>query len=261
MCFVDTHCHLNLMNSNGGLEKILDNAINNGINRILVPGIDLESSIEAISISEKFEIVFAAIGFHPNEVNKWDDDSFESLLNLSKHPKVKAIGELGLDYYRNHSSPEKQKFVLSEQLRLSEITNLPIVIHSRETIQEITEILIKWKNSIKKRNYYGVMHSFEGNFQQASNFTANGFFIGISGPITYKNAIDKHEIGKSLPLEEVLLETDSPYLSPHPHRGKTNEPANIKFIAEKIASLTEKPLKLVQQKTTKNANTLFAWEH
>ena len=200
MCFVDTHCHLNLMNMNGGLEEIIENAITNGINRILVPGIDLESSIEAISISEKFEIVFAAIGFHPNEANKWDDNSFGALMDLSKHPKVKAIGEIGLDYYRNHSSPDKQKFVLSEQLRLSEIANLPIVIHSRETIPEITEILIKWKNSIKKRKYYGVMHSFEGNFQQAINFTANFFFIFISVPISYKNSIDKIELGISFRL-------------------------------------------------------------
>ena len=261
MHFVDTHCHLNLMKTNGNLELIIENAIRNGITRILVPGIDLESSIEAISISEKYDLVYAAIGIHPNDANKWDDQSFTRLIELSKHPKVKAIGEIGLDFYRDYSSHDSQKFVLSEQLRLSELTNLPVVIHSRDAVSEIMDILIKWKNSIVKRSYYGVMHSFEGNLQQAINITSSGFFIGIAGPITYKNAQEKHEIGRSLPLEKILLETDSPFLAPHPLRGKTNEPANIKLIAEKIASLTEMPLKLVQQKTTINANILFAWEH
>lgn len=261
MHFVDTHCHLNLMETNGNLEIIIENANNNGISRILVPGIDLESSNEAISISEKYDSVYAAIGIHPNEADKWDGQSFTRLLELSKHPKVKAIGEIGLDFYRDYSSHDRQKFVLSEQLRLSELTNLPVVIHSRDSVSEIMDILIEWKDSIDLRPYFGVMHSFEGNLHQAINITSNGFFIGIAGPITYKNALDKHEIGKNLSLDKILLETDSPYLAPHPLRGKTNEPANIKLIAEKIASLTEMPLKLVQQKTTINANLLFAWEH
>lgn len=261
MYFVDTHCHLNLMNSNGQLDFIIENAIKNNIKKIMVPGIDIETSLEAIKISEKYDCVYAAIGIHPNEANKWAEDSFTTLKELASHPKVRAIGEIGLDFYRKHTPREVQIRVLTEQLNLAEITGLPIIIHTRDSLQETLNHVLVWKNLITKRKIYGVFHSFEGNIEQAVKIASEQFFIGISGPITYKNASEKHELGKNFPLSSMLLETDSPYLSPHPLRGKPNEPANIKLIAEKISNLSEKPLKLVLQETTKNANILFAWEH
>jgi TatD DNase family protein len=263
MHLVDTHCHLNIMQSESNLEEIIENAINNDIYRILVPGIDLESSLQAIKIAEQFEIVYAAIGFHPNDAIKWNEDSYSILHDLTKHPKVKAIGEIGLDFYREHSPKSIQLHVFKEQLKLSERTGLPVVIHSRNAIDEIFEILIKWQQIIgisEPDRYLGIMHAFEGNLEQANLITKHRFLLGIGGPITFKNSHDKHEIVMKLPIDSILLETDSPFLSPLPHRGKPNEPANIKFIAEKIAHLTEKPLKWVSEVTTKNANKIFTWE-
>jgi TatD DNase family protein len=252
-----------MMQSESNLDEIIDNAIKNNIYRIMVPGIDLESSIEAIKIAEKYEIVFAAIGYHPNDVNKWNENSFSILSELAQHPKVKAVGEIGLDFYREYSPKSVQLHVFKEQLALSETTGLPVILHSRNSIDEIFRILIEWqrsKFSTEPDRYLGIMHSFEGNLDQANLITKHRFLLGIGGPITYKNSHDKHEIAMKIPMESILLETDSPFLAPLPFRGKTNEPANIKFIAEKIAHLTEKPLKWVSEVTSKNANKIFAWE-
>ncbi len=261
MFFVDTHCHLNLMNSQVDLDLIIEKAIENEIQKILVPGINLESSIEAIKISEKYEIVYAAVGIHPNEANNWNKSSIKVLHELTQHPKVKAIGEIGLDFYRDRADPEIQKVALLDQLQLSADTDLPVVIHTRNSLIETVKILLNWKNELSYQKPFGIFHSFEGDLSNALLISENGFFIGIGGSITYKNAIEKHELGRSLPLSSIVLETDSPYSSPHPFRGKPNEPANIKLIAEKISNLSENPLKLVQQETTQNANRLFAWEH
>lgn len=264
MHLVDTHCHLNIMQAEQNLDEIIENAIKSDIIRIMVPGIDLESSLEAIRIAEKYDLVFAAIGYHPNNANKWRKDSFSQLLELSHHPKVKAIGEIGLDFYREYVTHSVQKQVFAEQLRLSEETGLPVIIHSRNALDELIDTLTKWSKFSKlneETQFAGVLHAFEGNFQQAEFITKHNFFIGIGGPITYKNSDDKHEIVMKIPLKSILLETDSPFLSPHPFRGKSNEPAHIKLIAEKIANLTEKPLKWISEETSKNANSLFAWEH
>jgi len=263
MYMVDTHCHLNLMQPEANLEEIIENAIKNDIYRIMVPGIDLESSLEAIKIAEKFEIVYAAIGYHPNDANSWNDNSFSILQDLSQHPKVRAIGEIGLDFYRDHCPKSIQLHVFKEQLRLSEKTGLPVIIHSRDAFDEISDILTKWQQEINLKEtgrYLGIMHGFEGNLEQANLITNHQFLLGIGGPITYKNSHDTHEIAMKVSIESILLETDSPFLSPLPHRGKPNEPANIKFIAEKIAYLTEKPLKWVAEETSKNAKKIFAWE-
>lgn len=263
MHLVDTHCHLNLMQSEANLDEIINNAINNNIYRIMVPGIDLESSLEAIKIAEKYEIVYAAVGYHPNDANKWDENSFSILQDLTQHPKVKAIGEIGLDFYREYVPQSIQLRVFKEQLRLSEKTGLPLIIHSRNAIDKIIDILMEWRQTrifVESVRNLGILHAFEGNLEQANLITRHQFLLGIGGPITYKNSHDKHEIAMKISMESILLETDSPFLSPLPHRGKPNEPANIKFIAEKIAYLTEKPLKWVSEETSKNANKIFAWE-
>ncbi|MBE0686878.1 MAG: TatD family hydrolase [Anaerolineaceae bacterium] len=263
MHLVDTHCHLNLMQSEAVLDEIIDNAIRNDIHRIMVPGINLESSLDAIKIAEKYEIVYAAIGYHPTEANNWNQNSFSILQDLAQHPKVKAIGEIGLDFYRDYVPVPIQLHVFKEHLRLSERTGLPVIIHSRNAIDKIFDILIEWQKTRILNDpdqYLGIMHAFEGNLEQANLVTKHQFLLGIGGPVTYKNSRDKHEIAKNLSMESILLETDSPFLSPDPHRGKSNEPANIKFIAEKIAHLTEKPLKWVSEVTSKNANKIFAWE-
>jgi TatD DNase family protein len=262
MQLVDSHCHLNLMPSDISIDTVIENAINNGIFRIMVPGIDIQTSLKAIQLAEKYEIVYAAVGIHPNEANTWSEENFKILEELSQHPKVKAIGEIGLDFYRETASPAIQKQVFTEQLNLSEFSGLPVIIHSRNAINEVNNLLVDW-NIISEKNFdkpFGVLHSFEGNKLQADQMTKNNYLIGIGGPVTYKNAIEKHEIARCFTSDSIVLETDSPFLAPHPHRGKVNEPAYIKFIAERIANLSEKPLKWIAQETSKNANNLFAWE-
>ncbi len=264
MHLVDTHCHLNMVQSERNLDEIIENAIKIGIARIMVPGIDIESSREAIKIAEKYDLVYAAVGYHPNDASKWEKDSYAQLQDLAHHPKVKAIGEIGLDYYREYVPQSIQKQVFFEQLRLSEETGLPIIVHSRNALNDIFDILFNWSCSSsldESTHYAGILHAFEGNLEQAKLISNYNFMLGIGGPVTYKNSHDKHEIVMNLPMETILLETDSPFLSPNPLRGKPNEPANIKFIAEKIANLTEKPLKWVSEETSKNANKIFAWEH
>ncbi len=264
MHLVDSHCHLNLLQSEQNLDDVIENAISKGVVRIMVPGIDLESSLEAIRIAEKYDIVYAAVGFHPNDANKWDTKIFSKLQKLALHPKVKAIGEIGLDFYREYVPHSLQIQVFGEQLRLSEETGLPVIIHSRNALLKVFELLSKWNkfSLLSEANpYAGVLHAFEGNLEQAKFITKYNFFIGIGGPVTYKNSHEKHEIAIKIPMKSILLETDSPFLSPHPLRGKPNEPANVKLIAERIAILTEKPLKWISEETSKNANRLFAWEH
>ena len=263
MTLVDTHCHLYMLQPESDLEKIIPEAISNNINRIMVPGIDFETSVQAIQIAEQYEHVYAAIGYHPTEVNKWNDDSYDKLFSLAQHPKVKAIGEIGLDFYKDYISPEVQENVFLEQLNLAHILDLPVIIHSRNSILKIIDLLSKFQDEKYKNNLAllrGVLHSFEGNLEEANQIIKLKMFIGIGGPVTYKNAHDKHNLAKHLPVSSILLETDSPFLSPVPFRGKQNKPANINLIAEKIATFSEKPLKWISQETTKNANRLFAWE-
>ncbi len=260
MTLVDTHCHLYMFEKENERDQIVSEASNNGIHRIMVPGIDLQTSLEAIKLSEKYEIVYAAIGYHPNSSNEWKTESKRTLLELSQHPKVKAIGEIGLDFYRDLVSFEIQEKIFLEHLEIAEATNLPIIIHSRNALPQIFNILIK-KHKSSSTKLRGVVHSFEGNLNQANQLPPLDFYIGLGGPVTYKNAFEKHELARKFPIEWLLLETDSPFLSPHPVRGLPNKPMNIKYISERIANLSEKPLKWISQETTKNANRLFAWEH
>jgi len=263
MHLVDTHCHLYILQPEDELEKIIEDAFNRNIIRIMVPGIDLETSIQAIQISEQFEHVYAAVGFHPNDSDKWNSESYDTLVKLAQHPKVKAIGEIGLDFYRDYVSPEDQVKVFLEQISLAKSLDLPVIIHSRNSISKIIDLLSKYQSERHKKNLsllQGVLHSFEGTIDEANQVINLNMFIGIGGPVTYKNAYDKHELAKHIPISNILLETDSPFLSPVPFRGKQNKPENINLIAEKIANFSEKPLKWISQETTENANKLFAWE-
>jgi len=264
MFFADTHCHLNLIRDPEEQSVLVERAVTNGINRIMVPGIDLQTSEAAILTAEKYEIVYAAIGIHPNESDSFSTTMIESLKSMAKHPKVKAIGEIGMDFFRNRSSRERQEIAFESQLELAEQLNLPVIIHSRNSIETVIEFLINWKEKItlSDKNFPGgVLHGFEGSLEQARMISDNGFFIGIGGPVTYKNALVKQDIARKLPIKSILLETDTPFISPHPFRGQQNQPSNIVFIAEKIAFLSEKPLKWIANETSMNSNKLFIWEH
>lgn len=265
MQFIDTHCHLNLDQFNDDIDDVLIRASENNITKIIIPSIDISSLEKSIKIAEKYSQVFAAIGIHPNDGNSWDRNTINKLRTFSQHPKVVAIGEIGLDYYWDECPRDKQQMIFEEQLMLAEESHLPVIIHSRNSLSEVMITLNKWKSNFSKTQMdpgkkLGVLHAFEGDFESAQTANSLGFLIGIGGPVTYKNSLDKHEIAKRIDLEWIVLETDAPFLSPMPFRGKRNEPMNIKLVGERIAQIRNIQLKLVSHITTKNANTLFALE-
>lgn len=254
----DTHCHLNLNAFQEDLEPVLERAWEQGIERILVPGIDLATSRAALRLAERFENVYAAVGFHPHDAKAWDQNALPALRDLAAHPKTAAIGEIGLDYYRDQSPRDLQVNVLRAQLDLAAEVNKPVVLHNREAFDDLWAELSQWAagSSATPR---GVFHSFDGTVEQAAQAVEAGYSIGISGPVTFKNAADRHAVARSLPFDRILIETDAPYLTPQPFRGRRNEPAYVAFVAEKLGELHGLPLETVLRATCKNAEQLFHW--
>ena len=265
MFLTDTHCHLNLDTFENDLEEIIKRALINNVALILVPGLDIESSKNAIYLAESHKNIYASIGFHPNNLSAWNgEESVETLRQLAKHPKVIGIGEIGLDYYRDYSPKEKQKSVLQAQLDLAQELELPVILHNRDSHKDLLKLISTWYTNLNKSNKLclapGVLHSFDGSLEFADNLLEMNFYLGIGGPITFKNAVEKQKIINRISLKRLLLETDAPFLSPHPFRGKRNEPSNIPFIAKKIADLRNIEQAEVAKITTQNSIDLFSWE-
>ncbi len=263
MELIDTHCHLNTRQFSGDLDLVVEQSLQEGITKIVVPGTDIPSSLEAIQLAEKYSHLFASVGVHPNDGLSWDANSRNILLEMASHPKVVAIGEIGLDYYWKDCPHIIQKKVLEEQLNIASEKKLPVILHSRESLVDLMAIVDDWisNNPIKVQNpIYGVFHAFEGNWDQGIQTANLGMMIGIGGPVTYKNADEKRELALRLGIDHIVLETDAPYLTPHPYRGKRNHPKFINLIAEKIAQIRNIQIKLIAHATTNNANRLFAWE-
>jgi TatD DNase family protein len=261
---VDTHCHLDFNSFDKDRDQIIARAREAGITRILNPGINLESSEYAVKLADKYPEVYAAVGIHPNDGSSWDAGSTSSLRQLAPHKKVVAIGEIGLDFYRDRTPHDLQKRMFQEQLSLAAELGLPVVIHTRESINEVLKILAVWcKGLVGSRSMLkekpGVLHSFSGDHDAAGQTTALNFLIGITGPVTFRNAKDLQDLVIRLPLHDMLIETDAPFLTPHPYRGKRNEPARVKLVAEKIAELHQEAYNTVTDVTTANAARLFEW--
>lgn len=271
----DTHCHLDLNRFDPDRDVVIRSALDAGVGRILIPSLDLESSHAAIELAEAHPNVFAAVGFHPTDLEKWSATSIDDLRNLANSmPKVVAIGEIGLDYYWV-KEPERRAFqheALRQQLRLAEQVNKPVVIHMREENDEwfgqasvdLLQILSEWYQRLETGSHPlvqrpGVLHSFNGNLETAQQAIALNFYIGVTGPVTYKNAQEKRRIIRQLPLSRLLIETDAPFLTPVPHRGKRNEPAFVAHIADKIAEIHMTTREQVADITTANAARLFGW--
>ncbi len=252
----DTHCHLNLNWFASDLSEVLLRAAAAGIERILIPGIDLPNSYQAVKMAEQHPAIYAAVGIHPNDANTWDSNTLPALEELAQHPKVVAIGEIGLDYYRQHSTPERQKNILEQQIILSLRVQKPIILHSRSALPETLTILQQWLPGIALT---GVFHSYEGSLETAQSILNAGFYLGVSGPITFQNARERQKTFQQIPLKHLLLETDAPYLTPHPWRGQRNEPAHIPAIAQKLADLHQTSLEQVAIITSHNAHQLFQW--
>lgn len=275
MQLTDTHCHLYWDKFDTDRAEVIQRAIASGLTRILVPGTTLETSRDAIRLAEGYEQIYAAVGFHPTDLETWNVNSIENLRNLANSAgKIVAIGEIGLDHYwvKEEAKRAHQREVLKEQLALAAEVNKPVVIHMREegdawfgsASEQLLEILSEWHAELKSKNHPlterpGVLHSFNGTLETAQTAIAMNFFIGVTGPVTYKNAEQKRSIIQQLPMTHLLIETDSPFLAPVPHRGKRNEPAFVVEIADKIAVLKSRKLEEVAAVTTENAARLFLW--
>jgi len=264
LALADTHCHLYMDAFKDDLDEVLDRAWVNGIDRILVPGIDIETSLAAIALAEQHPNIFAAVGVHPNDAGSWRSDTLKILSELADHSKVIAVGEIGLDYYRDHAPHPLQQNILHQQLGLAAETNLPVVLHNRDALTDLWPILCEWQHSLEQTqsplaHRPGVLHSYEGELDMALEAVTRNFFIGISGPVTFRNAPDRRELVAGLPQSRLLLETDAPFLAPQVYRGRRNEPAYVKYIAEKVAELHHISLSEMSEITSTNAAQLFSW--
>ena len=246
---IDTHCHVNIEEFEKDSDQVIKDAIASGVKKMIVIGIDQKSNLKAIAIAEQYEEVYVAVGIHPSVC---EEENFDDLIKLISHPKVVAIGECGIDLYWQQDNLEKQKEVFIKQIELSILHKLPLIIHTRNSFKEAYDCVIPYKNKAR-----GVFHCFSSNLEDAFKAIGLGFYVGIDGPVTFKNAKDIKEIAKEIPLDRILIETDSPYLSPHPLRGKRNEPKNLRYIALALSEIKSCDIKEVIQETTSNAINLF----
>lgn len=253
--FVDTHAHLQDSEYKNDLKPVLERAAKANVSTIVCVGYDYESSRQAVDMADKYKHIYAAVGVHPHDARSLDEQMLERIYALAQNPKVVAIGEIGLDYYRNLSPKDLQKKAFIQQIELARELAKPIIIHDRDAHQDILEI-IKQENAGKNQ---GVMHCYSGHLPLAAELIKEGFYISLAGPLTFKNAKKTHEVAQSINLNRVLIETDCPYLGPEPLRGKRNEPANVVLVAKKLAELRDKTVEEIAQITRTNAKEVFGW--
>lgn len=252
---VDTHCHLDFERFDEDRDQIVARAAEAGVNRIIVPAVDLNNCTAVLKLTDQYDNVFAAVGVHPNSSAGWQDNWLETIHDFAGHKKVVAVGEIGLDYHWDNSPKEVQHRALINQLALAAELDLPVIIHNRESSADVIRLL---KDSpLNGRDNPGVLHSFSADWQTAEAALEMGFYLGFTGPVTFKKADDLREIASRIPLDSILIETDAPFLAPQPRRGKRNEPAYVKYIAERLAALHNMELEDFALQTTKNAATLF----
>jgi TatD DNase family protein len=252
---IDSHCHLNFNTFDDDRAGVVARAQAQGIAAFINPGTNLHDSRQVVGLAQQFPEVYAAVGIHPNDAAGFDQTAPAQLRELAAHPKVVAIGEIGLDYYWNKALPPVQQRVFEQQLDLAKVLNLPVIIHQRDAAADIMAVLRQWGRGGHHPGL--VLHSFSGNQAMADEALELGFYIGISGPVTFKNARDLPGIVAALPPDRIVVETDAPFLSPHPYRGQRNEPARVKLVAEKVAELQHMPVAQMSAQLTQNTITLF----
>lgn len=267
---VDSHCHLDARRFNADREAVIARAAESDVTRIVNPGVDLPSSRAAVELAQQHECVYAAVGVHPHDAKTLDANVLKELERLAASPKIVAIGEIGLDYYRDLSPRDAQRRVLEAQLELAAELGLPVIIHDRDAHDDVLAILRDWHSSLYPQGAsstlrsslhgrVGVVHSFSGNVAMAERVLALGFYIGVSGPVTYENAGRLRDVARAIPLERLLIETDAPYLTPEPHRRQRNEPGYVRLVAQAIARAKRLNLDQVAAHTSANARALFGW--
>lgn len=256
---IDTHCHINFEAYDEDRDSIINKATEKGVTRIIIPAVDVASSEAGIELARQYEGIFATTGVHPNSTATFNDDMLQQLEALSHQPKIVSIGEIGLDYHWDKSPKKKQKAAFEAQLDLAARRELPVIIHNREASEDVLPILESWVKtlpaSLKARP--GVLHSFSAPQAYADRALAAGFYLGFTGPVTFKKANDLRDVAKTVPLDRILVETDGPFLTPEPYRGKRNQPAFIPFIVDQLAALKNITQAEMAQATTENALRLF----
>lgn len=250
---IDTHVHLNANQYDDDLQEVIDRALSEGIDRMFVVGFDTKTIERTMKLIDQYDFIYGIIGWHPVDAIDCTDERLEWIESLSKHPKIIGIGEMGLDYHWDKSPKDIQKDVFRKQIALAKRVQLPIIIHNREATQDCVDIL-KEENASEVG---GIMHSFSGSNEIADEILKMNFYVSLGGPVTFKNAKQPKEVAKHVPLDRLLVETDAPFLSPHPYRGKRNEPARVKLVAEQIAELRGLTYEEVCEATTENAERLF----
>lgn len=247
--FIDTHCHL-YDEYYSDMDRVIQNAVKNNVKRVIVNGCDMKSNKEVLELIKKYDIVYGALGFHPSELDGISDEELKWLDDNLDNSKIVAVGEIGLDYHYDETDREKQQYFFRKQLEIAKKHNLSVIVHSRDSIQDTYNIL-------KDSSVKGVLHCYSGSLEMAREFIKIGYFLGVGGIITFKNAKNIINVINNIGLEYILLETDSPYLAPEPYRGRTNEPAYIPIIASKIAALKGVSISEVERITTGTARGIF----
>ena len=250
---IDSHAHLNDERFDDDREQIIKVLKENGVELVLNPGYDLESSKVSVSMAKQYSMIYAAVGTHPHDSKDMDEKTLDIYKALALEDKVIAIGEIGLDYHYDNSPRDIQKKWFREQIRLAKALDMPYIVHDREAHEDIFNIMKEELYSGAR----GILHCYSGSVEMAREFIKMGFMISLGGPVTFKNAKVAKKVALEIPLEHLLIETDSPYMTPEPNRGKRNEPSYVKYVAEEIARIKNIEYSHVVEKTNSNFKKLF----
>lgn len=251
--FIDTHVHLNADQYERDLQEVIDRALEANVEKMVVIGFDRKTIERTMQLIDQYDFVYGVIGWHPVDAIDCTQEDLEWIEQLATHPKIVGIGETGLDYYWDKSPKDVQQALFRKQIQLAQKIKLPIIIHNRDATGDVVQIL-REENAA---SVGGVMHCFGGSVETARECIAMNFMISLGGPVTFKNARLPKEVATEIPLEHLMIETDAPYLAPHPYRGKRNEPAFVPLVAEEIARLKGLTVEEIAQATTTNAKNFF----
>jgi TatD DNase family protein len=255
LLFVDTHCHLDFPEFDADRDAVIERAQAAGVGRIVLPGTDLDTSRRAVALAERHPGLYAAVGVHPNQSAGLTPETYDQLHTLANSPKVVGIGEIGIDLYWRKVSLTAQQEAFRRQIQLADALGKPVIVHDREAHAEVMAVLQEHSPRAG-----AVLHAFSGDEAMARAALDLGFYLGVDGPLTYKKNEGLRALFARVPLDRVLIETDAPYLAPQTYRGQRNEPAYVRWVAEKLAEIRKMPVNTVADVTTRNAARFFRWE-
>ncbi|MCR4442110.1 MAG: TatD family hydrolase [Peptococcaceae bacterium] len=251
--FFDTHAHLDITDFSTDREAVINRARKAGVDLIVNVGFNLQTARSTVELAKRYDFIYGAVGMHPHDAKDMDEKAYEELKKLSGQSKIVAVGEIGLDYYRDHSPRDVQKSVFRRMIALAKEIKKPVIIHDRDAHQDVFDI-VKEEGA---REVGGVFHCYSGSWPLAREALKLGFYISLAGPLTFHNAGKLQEVAQMVPLDYLLIETDCPYLAPAPYRGKRNEPAHVVKVAERLAQIKKLPVEEVAMRTRKNGIKVF----